>query len=135
MIEKQIEQTLIDINEEVENDPSAEYSSKVTAKLERTTQLLTSELMRLSAIYHRQVDTARIRKFLNQQQEIIRTSMDDGADASLSLDDRVNDLHKLMATERQRVTKAEAMDRMKFTISLAIGLTSLCISIYALWIR
>lgn len=134
-IAKRIDETLAEINKEAEADTLPESSGKVAAKLERTTKLLTSELMRLSAVYHRQIDTARIRKFLNQQQEIIRTSMDDGEDASLSLDDRVTELHSLMAAERGRVSRAERRERTKFLVSLSVALVSLGISAYALWLR
>lgn len=134
-IAKQVYQTLEQINKEAEMDTSIEASSKVASKLERTTQLLTSELMRLSAIYHRQIDTARIRSFLTEQQELIRTSMDDGTEASLTLDGRITELHKLMAEERARISKAVHVERNKFFISVSIALLSLALSIYALWFR
>lgn len=134
-IGKRVEQTLERINKEAEKDVSPEASSRAAAKLERTTKLLTSELMRLSAIYHRQIDTARIRSFLSEQQEIVRTSMDDGAEASLTLDGRVAELHKLMAEERGRISKAERIERSKFLVSVSIALISLGISVYALWLR
>lgn len=133
-IAKQVDKTLDQINKEAEKDTSIEATTKVAAKLERTTQILTAELMRLSAIYHRQIDTARIRSFLSEQQELIKTSMDDGAEASLTLDGRITDLHRLMAEERARISKAELRERRKFIISLSIALLSLSISIYAVWL-
>lgn len=134
-IAKRVHQTLVIINKEAEKDPSPEQVTKVTAKLEQTTELLTSELMRLSAMYHRQIDTARIRRFLSEQQEIVRTSMDDGEESSVTLDENVAQLHSMMADERRRVSRNEQKERAKFVISLSIALASLSLSIYALWLR
>ncbi len=134
-IDSRVKQTLNRINKEASRDDSIESISRAAAKLEDTTNLLTSELMRLSAVYHRQIDTARIRRFLSEQQEIIRTSMDGGIESSLTLDGRVEELHKLMAEERARVSKAQRIERTKFVISVSIALISLAISIYALWLK
>lgn len=134
-IHKMVDQTLSDINREAQKDPSPDKQAKVSAKLEQTTELLTSELMSLSAIYHRQVDTVQIRRFLSQQQEIIRASIDDGKEASVTLDDRIADLHSMMAQERTRVSRNERKEQAKFSISLSIALVSLSVSIYALWLR
>lgn len=134
-IADRVEQTLIAINKEAEKDPSPEQNTKVIAKLEQTIEILTSELMRLSAIYRRQSDISRIRRFLSEQQEIVRASMDSGKEDSATLDDKVAELHSMMADERSRVAKNERKEQTKFLVSVTIALISLSLSVYALWLR
>lgn len=134
-IDKRVQATLTKINKEAEKSDTPDDDAKVTAKLERTTRLLTSEMMELSAIYHRQSDVDRIRRFLNKQQEIIDASMDGSKEATGTLDGRISAMHKLMATERSRVAQTAHRERVKFFLSISIAVLSLSISVYALWFQ
>jgi hypothetical protein len=135
-IEKRVAQTLRTINKEAETDDSPDNEVKIEKKLEQTTKLLTDEMVQLTALYHRQKDIALIRSFLNRQRDVIHASMrgpnDEGKMATGSLDTRIEDLHGLMQIERKRISQAARKERLKFLVSLLIGLTSLALGMYAL---
>lgn len=127
-----VDETLVQINKEAEESDSPDSDARIRAKLERTMQILDEELMLLAAIYHRQKDVNKIKSFLGEQREIISQSMDGGEEGTASLDNRIEELHKLMAAERLRIKRSARSERLKFMISLAIALASLSLSVYAL---
>jgi len=135
-IEKRVNQTLRDINKEAKHDDSPDNEAKIQKKLDETTNILTGEMVQLTARYHRQKDIATIRSFLNRQRDAVHTSMrgpdDEGKLATDSLNTRIDDLHDLMQIERKRITQAARKERLKFLVSVFLGATSLLIGMYAL---
>lgn len=135
-IEARVQETLEAINKEAKHSDSPNDEARVLLKLDKTTQLLTNEMMQLAAVYHRQKDVTLIRRFLNEQHEIIRQSVahSDSTDDTntKSLDGRIAELHRLMYDERERVGSATHRERVKFLLSITVGLLSLVISVYAL---
>jgi len=135
-IEKRVMQTLRTINKEFENDDTPGNEEKIQKKLDDTTNLLTGEMVQLTARYHRQKDIATIRSFLNRQRDAVHDSLrgpeDEGKSASHSLNNRIDDLHDLMQVERKRITQAARKERLKFLVSVLLGATSLLIGMYAL---
>lgn len=134
-IKKRVSKTLDRINKEAEHDDSIDGSERATMKLDKTTKILTDEMMQLTALYHRQRDIAAIRRFLNQEHDIIRksvTSKDDGKEKAQTLDSRIGEIHKLMHAERKRVAKATEKERIKFLLSITLAAASLAVSVYAI---
>ncbi|PID31741.1 hypothetical protein CR970_04195 [Candidatus Saccharibacteria bacterium] len=135
VIGKKIKQTLQKITAEAEasTDPEAERHAKL--KQAATLDILQIEMLRLAALYHRQIDVDIIRRFIREQRSIIGGSMEETTKepSLVSLDEQISELHKTMQKERARVRQNARKDWIKFWVSVIIGLTSLAISLYAIF--
>ncbi len=137
VIGEKIQQTLQKITKEAETstDVAAEQHAKL--KQAATLDILQTEMLRLAALYHRQVDVDTIQRFIREQRSIIGDSMEKSAKkpSLVSLDTQIGELHQTMQKERARVLQNARKDWIKFWISVTLGLTSLIISLYALFLR
>lgn len=136
-IDMRVQKMLTKINEEAETSNSPDIDLKIKRKLERTIQILTNEMMQLTSPYHRQKDIVTIKKFLNEQRDVIQSSLntDREAEKTQTLDGRIGELHRLMASERQRIKRDSNKELIKFILTASAAFISLVVSIYALLIR
>lgn len=136
-IKKRIELTLekIDREEQASTEADAEYRAQ--AQQAATLEILQAEMVRLAALYHREIDVETIQHFIREQRATIGASMEATArkPSLVSLDTQIGKLHETMAEERARVRQNARKDWLKFWISVTIGAISLSVSIYALSLR
>lgn len=133
-IEKRIKSTLEEINQEEQSSSESDAEFRAQAKQAATLEILQTEMVRLAALYHREIDVDTIQHFIREQRAIISTSMEVTArkPSLLSLDTQIGQLHETMAEERARVRLNARKDWIKFWVSVTVGLLSLSVSIYAL---
>jgi hypothetical protein len=129
--------TASQLAKEAEKSESPEDDSKVENKISRILESLTHEMMQLTGRFHRKKDIAAMKRFLDSEHDMIQSSMtkDDEIEKRQSLNNRIVELHKMMADERHRIKRVERKESLKFVITVSIALVSLTISIYALMLR
>lgn len=136
-IKKRIGLTLekIDREEQASTEADAEYRAQ--AQQAATLEILQAEMVRLAALYHREIDVETIQHFIREQRATIGASMEAAArkPSLVSLDTQIGKLHETMAEERARVRRNARKDWIKFWVSVGIGVVSLSVSIYALSLR
>lgn len=136
-IDKRIKTTLDKIHQEAETSTESDAEYRAQAQQAATLEILEAEMVRLAALYHRAIDVETIQHFIRDQHASIGSSMQAIANkpSLVSLDTQIGKLHETMAEERARVRQNARKDWIKFWVSVAIGIVSLSVSIYALSLR
>lgn len=136
-IESRIKLTLEKISREAKTSTEVDAEYHAIAQQNATLDILQAEMVRLAALYHREIDVEAIQRFIKEQRAAIGTSMEAIAKkpSLVSLDTQIGKLHENMAEERARVRRNARKDWIKFWVSVAIGFVSLSVSIYALSVR